>query len=81
MSIVDSQVDRAEAEVKLASTTDAQLTKDLVYWSGRRLDHVDEYNDLTARRTVVEQLHAESATWIALIGEELRKRRDGRREP
>ena len=39
---------------------------------------VDEYNDLTDRRKVVEGLHAESATWIALIGEELRKRRDAR---
>ena len=78
MSIVDSSTDRAEAEAKLAANDVEQLTRDLVWWTGKRLDHVDEYNDLTARRNVVEQLHAEAVTWIALIGEELRKRRDGR---
>jgi hypothetical protein len=78
VSIVDSSTERAEAEAKLAANDVEQLTRDLVWWTGKRLDHVDEYNDLTARRGVVEQLHAEAATWIALIGEELRKRRDGR---
>lgn len=79
MSIVDSQVERTEAEARLAGATPEQLERDLVYWSVAGRDHAAEWTDLSDRLGVVRGLYAESTTWVQLIADELVRRRDERR--
>lgn len=79
MSIVDSKVDREAAEAELRGKPDVDIRRDLEYWALKRLDHMDEHDDLASRLRVVETLYTESAHWVAIIAEELRRRRDVRR--
>lgn len=78
MSIVDSQVDRAAAEGKVAVADVAELERDLVYWSVTSREHQHEHEDLADRQAVVRVQWQEAAIWVALITDELSRRR-GRR--
>ena len=78
MSIVDSALERANAETQVSTRDDASLRDDLVWWTLASRDHEQEHCDLADRQAVVRRQWAESATWVALISDELAKRRPRR---
>lgn len=79
MSILDNQVDLDEAKTRLATTDEADLIRDLAYWSTAELDHHADLEDLARRYNEVLTLHAEAKRWGALTAAEIRTRRDTKR--
>jgi hypothetical protein len=78
MSVVDSQVDRDQAVSRLAEATPESLDNDLRFWTVASHDAAAEYSQLHERMGAVRRQHNEAETWIALIAQELRSRRDAR---
>lgn len=75
MSVADSQDERNQAKTRLAVAADADLSRDLSYWTIASRDHQVEFSELAARQIQLREMHSESETWIGLIADELRDRR------
>lgn len=78
MSIVDSTTERIEAEAKIASATPEQLTRDLEFWTVAGHQQSHEFSDLQDKMNIARALYQEAQTWVALIADELVKRRNER---
>lgn len=75
MSILRDSDERAAALAKLANATDEQLRADLEYWSVASRDHVVETRELVNRQLLLGDLYQEEEAWVALITDEVRRRR------
>lgn len=80
MSITNSEADIAAAKARLAEQADERLLADLGYWTVVAQDHQAEYVALTRQQVRLREQYAEAEGWVGLIGGEIRRRRDARRE-
>lgn len=75
MSIIDNSLEMQEAQAKVGRLTEDQLRDDLVWWTTRQSDHSLEVARLADLQHAARVLWQEAATWVALTGDELAKRR------
>lgn len=75
MSIIDSQTERLEAELKIGAKSHEELVRDLEYWTLAAHEQSHEFSDLQDRMNTARSLYAEASTWTAMIADELVKRR------
>ena len=78
MNIVDSRLERADAEQRLASVAPERLTDDLAYWSVAAHDARDDQLRAVADLRAAAARFAEASEWVELVASELRRRRDAR---
>lgn len=81
MSIVDSDEDLELAKVRLSDASDVSLTTDLQFWTVAAYDTSDRYQDIQRQVDAVRRQHHEANTWVGLITQEIRRRRDSRQTP
>jgi hypothetical protein len=81
VSIVTSRDERTQAIERIAASSDEVLTRDLVDWTVASVRSADEYHAVGERLGQLRELHAEEETWIGLIADELRRRREAVRKP
>jgi hypothetical protein len=80
VSVLDSQEDIAEAKARLEAATDERLLTDLAYWHVAATDHGAEFRKLAEREQQVRIQHAEAEHMASLVGSEIRRRRDVKRQ-
>lgn len=78
MSIVDNQVERQEAELRLGTADHDRLLGDLAFWKTAARRASSEFVALTERRGALQVQYAEADTWCDLIADELIRRSDER---
>lgn len=80
MSVTTSREERQQAIARLAAASDDVLTRDLVDWTVASYVSAEDYRRLVEQQFAVRELHADEETWIALIADEIRRRRTKARE-
>ncbi|HET7030339.1 MAG TPA: hypothetical protein VFI34_07495 [Candidatus Limnocylindrales bacterium] len=81
MSILTDRAERDQAIERIAATSDEVLARDLVDWTVASCRSAEEYRTISERLGQLRELHAEEETWIGLIADEVRRRRDRGRKP
>ena len=80
MSILDSRGDVDEAKARIESATDERLAADIAYWATVGADHKAEYHRYLAAAEAEKLQYHEALGMQELVVDEIRKRRDRRRE-
>lgn len=80
MSILDNPTDVEEAKARIQSSSDDGLERDLAYWATTAHDHRAEHRRYIEASEVEKGQYHEAVGMQELIVDELRKRRDRRRE-
>lgn len=79
MSVLDSLADREEAIALLSVKDDELLAEDLRYWAVASADAGAATTEAQRQVQVSHTQHLEASTWVALIADEMRSRREARR--